>query len=101
MQVSLERTGGFAGIPMTITVDAETLSPEQVTQLQQLIDHSNFFHLPQEILGTAQPDRFQYQITIENHRERHEVMVDESAMPPSLRPLLDWLMQTMRQQQKR
>lgn len=101
MQVSLERTGGFTGIPMRITVNTETLSPEQVTQLHQLIEASDFFHLPHEILGAAQPDRFHYRVTVEENGRRHEVLVDEPVMPRHLKPLVDWLMQAMREQQRR
>jgi hypothetical protein len=36
-------------------------------------------------------DRFQYKVMVESDDRRHAIEIDESTVPPSLRPLLNWL----------
>ena len=53
---------------------------------------------------TAPPsaaDRFQYRLTIDDGPRRHVVEIGESAMPESLRPLIDWLTATARKSRGR
>lgn len=96
MRVSFERTGGFAGIPMTTTVDAATLPPAEASQLRTLVEAANFFALPPQLPSAAQPDRFQYQITVEEGDRQHTVTFGEAAMPGTLRPLVERLMEQTR-----
>ncbi len=96
MQVSFERSGGFAGIPMSFSVDAATLSSEESTRLRQLVDTANFFQLPKTISAPAQPDRFQYAITVQEGSRKHTVTVGEAGVPDTLKPLLNWLMEAAR-----
>ncbi|MGZ8164046.1 MAG: protealysin inhibitor emfourin, partial [Methylobacter sp.] len=43
---------------------------------------------------TPQPDRFTYQISVEQDGKRHSVTVGETAMPPGIKPLVDFLMKS-------
>jgi hypothetical protein len=92
MQVKVERTGGFTGIPLTKTIDSATLSQQEATRLHQLMAAADFFKLPSTIPFTPQPDRFQYQIIVEQEGKQHSVTVGETAVPAKLKPLLNWLM---------
>ena len=97
MRVSLERTGGFAGIRMTSTADTDTLPPEDAQKLQQLVDGANFFQLPTTIVSQRpQPDRFQYKLTVEDQDRCHTGLVSEAALPANVRPLTDFLTQVGR-----
>ena len=98
MQITLERSGGFTGIPLTVKVDTAALSPDQVTQLRHLVDATDFFHLPATLSAPAQPDRFEYVVTLQEGDRKHTITVGEAAVPERLRPLLSWLMATARQQ---
>ncbi|MBD2461796.1 hypothetical protein H6G89_12125 [Oscillatoria sp. FACHB-1407] len=91
MQISMERSGGFTGIPLVVTVDTVTLSPAEAEHLRQLVNAADFFRLPEAIADTPQPDRFHYQITVQDNGQHHTVSVSESAMPAGLRPLVQWL----------
>lgn len=97
MRITFERSGGFTGIPMTATVDTQTLAAAQVTEFQSLVEAADFFRLPATIPAAAQPDRFQYQITVEDGNRHHTVSVGESAVPGTLRPLIERMMQAARQ----
>ncbi|MBL1174133.1 protealysin inhibitor emfourin [Pantanalinema sp. GBBB05] len=96
MQISFERSGGFAGMVMATDVDTANLPSEDAKHLRTLVEAADFFRLPTTI-AAAQPDRFQYQITVTDAGKVHSVSVDESVMPGTLRPLVDWLIQATRQ----
>jgi hypothetical protein len=92
MRMTFERSGGFAGITTTKVFDTTTLPENEANQLRQLVDAANFFNLPPTITSTtSQPDRFQYQLTVEEKGKKHRVEFSEQAAPGSLRPLLDWV----------
>jgi hypothetical protein len=94
MQISFQRTGGFAGITKTTTVDTVTLPPNEAAVLPRLVEAADLFKLPEQISsGNPQSDRFQYKLTVEDQGKQHTVTVSESAMPGTLRPLIEWLNQ--------
>ncbi len=96
MQITFERSGGFAGLITTTTVDTATLPPAQANQIRLMVEAANFFQLPTTIAPDNQPDRFQYQITVQEGSQQHTVTVGESTMPGTLRPLIDCLMEAAR-----
>ena len=93
MRMTIERTGGFAGMRLTKVVDASTLPAEEKNQLRRLVDAADFFRLPATLISNSpQPDRFQYRLTLEENDRQHTVVVSEQAVPGSLRPLIECLM---------
>lgn len=92
MHVTLQRTGGFAGIPMTKSIDAANLSASENSHLQQMIETARFFDLPASIPSKPQPDRFEYRIVIEQNGRKHSVTAQEQVLPAELKPLVDWMM---------
>jgi hypothetical protein len=93
MQVSVERSGGLMGAPLTTMLDTSNLTAIDAAQLQELIEAADFFHLPAIIPSAAQPDRFRYTITVQAGDRQHTVAVGESTLPSTLKPLLDWVME--------
>jgi hypothetical protein len=92
MRISFERTGGFAGITKKTTVDTDTLLPNEASTLLRLVEAADLFRLPELITSpNLQSDRFQYKLTVEDHGKQHTVTVSESALPGTLRPLIEWL----------
>ncbi len=97
MRISLERSGGFAGIRLTTTVDTDSLADDEARTLQQLVESSDFFHLPATLMPQKpQPDRFQYTLTVETDDKSHTVTAAETALPAKARPLFEWLAQRAR-----
>ena len=92
MRVSFERTGGFAGMRVTATIDSQELPPEEERKLRSMVEAADFFQLP-ATLPTPAPgaDRFVYKLTVESDGQRHAVEASDAAVPPSLRPLVEWL----------
>jgi hypothetical protein len=92
MQITVERSGGFTGMPLTSSIDTAHLPPEQATHLRHLVETADFFHLPTTLSAPAQPDRFEYEVTVQEGDRKHTVTFGEAAMPEQLRPLLIWVM---------
>jgi hypothetical protein len=98
LRISFERSGGFAGITMKTAVDEKDLAPDQAQKLRQLIEEADFFNLSGKMMARSpQPDRFQYELKLEENDRKHTVMVSEEAMPARLKPLVNWLMEKSRQ----
>ena len=92
MKIDLERSGGFAGMITSKAVDSTSLPSDQANQMRQLVDAADFFRLPPTITTrAAQPDSFQYRLTVEDNGKQHTVEVGEQAVPGTLRPLLEWM----------
>ncbi len=96
MRVTLQRTGGFTGIPLIKSIDAASLSASEVTHLQHMIEQVRFFELPASMPSKPQPDRFEYQIIIEQDGRKHSVTAPEQALPSELKALVDWVMSSGR-----
>ena len=92
MRIHFERSGGFAGMRMTTTVNTESLSPEEARDLHEMVDAARFYELPTAITTpTPGADRFHYKLTVETEGRQHTVDVGEAAVPEALRSLLQQL----------
>ena len=92
MKIHFERGGGFAGTHITATIDSKQLTQDEGQELGELINTANFFELPSLMSSTKRgADRFNYKLTVETEGKRHSVLIDEGAVTPELRTLLQWL----------
>ncbi|HEU4444592.1 MAG TPA: protealysin inhibitor emfourin [Nitrososphaeraceae archaeon] len=94
MKIHFERSGGFAGIRTTFTVDSNSLSFDEKDRLRNIIDNSKFFDLPSETpLPRRGADYFKYKITIESADpiKSHTIETNDMTMPSELRPLVNYL----------
>ncbi len=97
MLIHLERTGGFAGLRRTVTLNTDTLPSEEARKLQEMIDAAGFFDLPEKFpLPARGADYFVYRLTVEKDGKKHTVEVSEPAVPAELRPLLQSLLKYAR-----
>src|ERR1700676_3279526 len=99
MRILFKRSGGFAGISQTKSISTDQMPAEEAQKVTSLVQQAGFFALP-PVIESTQPgaDRFQYQISVDGEQGAHSVQVDESAVPPSLQPLLDWMKNSARPQ---
>ena len=85
----LERTGGFAGLRLTATIDTESLPQEEARELVDMVYAAGFFDLPAVIAAPAAgADRFNYRLTVKDESREHTVEVGESAASGALGTLL-------------
>jgi hypothetical protein len=100
--ILLERTGGLAGIPLTIEVKgdgtvtrdgvASTISPDQVTFLDNLLDQLNFFGLQGVFTapGTS-ADTYHYAVTVERAGSSRTIRAEDGFLPSEMIQLLSLL----------
>ena len=92
MHIEFTRTGGFAGIRLTTSVNTQDLAAEQASTLDKLVSDAGFFKLPEQLQSESSArDRFQYALTISSGQQTHSITVNDAAAPESLRPLLNYL----------
>ncbi|EQD86081.1 hypothetical protein A8924_5396 [Saccharopolyspora erythraea NRRL 2338] len=93
--MALQRTGGlFAGAELTTSVRSADLDDESREALERHIEQAGFEQLAQRspITGPG-ADMYQYEVTLERGGRRSSVVVSQTAVPDSLRPLVEWLEQ--------
>lgn len=89
MRIDFERSGGFAGMRLMLTLDTESLSPDEARELADMVDVASFFDLPTVIAApTPGADRFHYTLTVVDAGRHHRVEMGETAVPDALWPLL-------------
>jgi hypothetical protein len=97
LRITFERSGGFAGITISTTVNTDDLSISEADELRRLIEEADFFNQPAVIAPhEPHPDRFQYEVTVQDDGRLHTIMVSEEVMPENLRPLIRWLSEAAR-----
>ncbi len=92
MMIYFERTGGFAGIRTSASVDTDTLPPNESAQLHDMCDNMNFFNLPSKSAPkSGAADLFHYKITIESKDGTHTVETTDMSMTPELEIFINFL----------
>lgn len=92
MKIHFERTGGFAGMRLSTTVDSEELPKPDAEKLEDAVRNTAFFDLPDHLQqGGPGADRFNYHITVEQEGRSHSVIAPESALDDTLRELVQFL----------
>jgi hypothetical protein len=89
MRITFERTGGFAGMRMAITVDVDSLPEPDAAALRKLVKDTGFFNLSEARPERTIPDGFQYTIMVEGDGQQRSIQVTDASAPEKLRPLLD------------
>ena len=97
-EILFERTGGFMGRKVSVTINLDDLPDDQASLLNDLMNEADFFALPADLTRPAMPDAFTYNITISSEERQHSVRVSDSGVPDDLRPLLDELSRQARMQ---
>ena len=91
LHVDFARSGGFAGLTLETSVDADELPPEEQAQLERLV---RAVEGAGAVKSTrAGVDRFQYDIAISRGRESKRYSVGESDLTPELKALSEWLLE--------
>jgi hypothetical protein len=103
MKIYFEESGGFAGIDRNISINSDSLHPEEASELQRIVDNANFFDLPSE--PAAAPlrgaDYLEYKITIEtNDNKKYSIKTTDLTMPHNIGPLIRYLRQKAAKEKK-
>ncbi len=94
----LERTGGIAGGRTTVTLNTESLPPDDAHNLHQMVEDAGFFSLPEKLPEpNTGADLFNYRLTVEkfalsfSQGKKHTVEVDQLNIPENLQHLIQAL----------
>ena len=73
MQIDFERSGGFTGIPLTVSVDTDSLAANEAYELKELVTVANFFKLPARTAAASSgaADQFSYRLTVNANGQKH------------------------------
>jgi hypothetical protein len=86
---------------MKTAVDEKDLAPGEAQKLRQLLEDADFFNLSGKMMARSpRPDRFQYELRLEENDLQHTVTMSEEALPQKLKPLVNWLMERAHQTRK-
>jgi hypothetical protein len=98
--INFKRTGGIMGRETEVDIDLNRLPASESQRVHQLVTESKFFEIPlfNSPVSTS-PDEFEYTITIVAGNSIHTVRASDTAMPRSLRPLIDELTEIAKEAQ--
>jgi hypothetical protein len=93
MKIYFEQSGGLAGIDDNISINRDSLDPQDASELQRLVDSANFFDLPSEPAAPLRgADYLEYKITIEtNDNKKHSIKTTDLTVSPNVAPLIRYL----------
>ena len=96
-RIEMTRSGGVAGVQLRSAIDTAALAPDDATEIEAMLGKVD---LNEWTSGNTRrggpPDRFQYDLVIEQDGRRHELTIGERDVSPSLRVLLDRLVEEAR-----
>jgi hypothetical protein len=97
MLIHLERSGGFAGMKIDVTLDTESLTEEYARKIKEMLDSSDFFNMPPTFAPPKRgADFFNYRITAKLEGKEHTVEMSDPQVPDGLRALLQSVMKYAR-----
>ena len=89
--ISFKRCGGFVGKGMRYELSLDQLPGSAAEMLRHLIDQSEFFNIPENLIVKFNPDEYQYTITVDDGWNIHTGRTNDTTLPTSLRPLVEEL----------
>jgi hypothetical protein len=90
MKIKFRQSGGYAGLRMGCDLDTNSLSSDEATQLESLVNTSGILQANSGRSENA-ADLISYEMTIETQSGTHQVKFDDLTLPESVLPLLDYL----------
>ena len=93
IEVTVTRSGGFAGIETRAAVDTAHLPPDRAAELRSLVRRADPATLARRLADAHDDprgrDRFHYDIDIRVGDEVHRFSVGEAAIPAELKAVVD------------
>jgi hypothetical protein len=102
MLIRFQRDGGLvAQLKLTLALDTSTLPPDERSEIEDMVASSGFMDLPPVLEGDPEArDAYTFTVTVEDGDRSHTVVVADSAVPDSLRPLITRLTERAKQQRR-
>jgi hypothetical protein len=93
MNIDFLRTGGFAGLRLSLAVNTDDLPEEEASRLNELLESASLAGRPAPVSeNTPARDRFEYRLTIaRGARQQASFVWPENDVPVEVWPLLEYL----------
>ena len=102
MKVSIVRGGGLAGMVTTTSLDTDDLTAHDAATLRAKVDQAEVHQSHRRGTETTptQPDRFSYELTIEDNDKRQTLRIRDQDLSPELNDLITWVHNSPARRQK-
>lgn len=93
MKISIVRGGGLAGMVTQTSLDADDLTGPDAATLRAKVNQAAVLgpNRPGTPSGPPQPDRFSYELTVEDDDRRQTLRLRDQDLSPELRNLITWV----------
>jgi len=94
MLIDFECSGGYAGLQLAYHADTDELPEKVRDELLSLVKDSGVFDMKPDRLSRQQaayPDAMNYRLSLSEGGREISLLLDDAAVPESLRPLLSRL----------
>jgi hypothetical protein len=92
VRISVERSGGFAGIPLTKKIDESDLPPSLISMAKKIILDKNQFSLPMKSPPRGAADHYFYKISIEDGGKQTIINCDQYNIKNDLKLLVNHIL---------
>jgi hypothetical protein len=90
MKITFRQSGGYAGLIRGCEIDTHTLPADEAAAIESLVNSSGVL-TAKSAHSRVGRDLFSYSITIESREGQQQLEFDDSTIPVSAGPLLDFL----------
>jgi hypothetical protein len=80
MKVTVNRSGGYAGISDSFSVDTDKIAGAAGQQIEQMIRSIGFFSFPAGAAGVG-ADLMHYEITVDDGQSQHTIAFSDDGSP--------------------
>jgi hypothetical protein len=105
MQVDFATSGGVVNQELTYRADTNTMSEDQATELEMLVESSGVFDLEQDDTNSnsaiGRADVISYRLTLSEGSRQITLWMNDITAPASVRPLLAYLRKQALEQKRK
>ena len=91
VRIRVERSGGFAGIPIANEIDSKNLPPTLVTKLNKIIENAKSPKLPLSATPRGAADHFTYKILVKDGEKETVIECNQYSLEDDLRSLVKYV----------
>ena len=91
MKIEIERSGGFAGIMKTITIDTKNLPKNMATRLEDSLSETLTLKQPPNKMKGKMADCYSYKISSQKGNKKQEFEFREFDVEKELKSVVDYI----------
>ena len=104
MKIEFKASGGFAGMRIDGTADTEAFTPEQLAELNRLIEGARFFETKQGWFHSVRSGPGEvavYKLKMQDEERKNSLEFSDLDMPPEMSELFNFVLQLANQSRPR